>query len=171
MPLEEQQEEAAKRIYELGLFEFLCRPAIREGEVSHSVIPLSIGNLDRDEETGEYQFPNYERVARLRRTLESQAGIPAAAMLKELDLAYPPQRGELKPPLLRGTSGQPQHRLQGADQSPRQQSSGVKSGQGNTRHEEEREQQMTTPDPDVIGTNPPGPAQIPPPRRRRHRIA
>jgi hypothetical protein len=94
MNLEDQLEEAANRIHELRLFEFLCRPAIREGEVSDSVIPLTIANLDRDEETGGYQFPNYERVALLRRALESQTGIPAATILKDLDAALPSGRAE-----------------------------------------------------------------------------
>jgi hypothetical protein len=94
MSLDEQQEESAARIYELSLFEFLCRPAIREGEVSHSVIPLSIANLDRDEETGEYQFPDYDRVARFREALAAKDGIPAAAILKELDSSLPAPRAE-----------------------------------------------------------------------------
>jgi hypothetical protein len=94
MNLEEQLEEAAKRIYELRLFEFLARPALREGEVSHSVIPLTIANLDQDAETGEHHLPNYARVARLRRALEAQSGIPAASILKELDASLPVQRAE-----------------------------------------------------------------------------
>jgi hypothetical protein len=93
MSLEEQQEEAARRIAELRLFEFLCRPAIREGEISHSVIPVSIANLDFDDETGEYQFPNYDRVARFRAALEAQSGIPAATILKELASCLPATRG------------------------------------------------------------------------------
>jgi hypothetical protein len=94
MSLEDQLEEAANQIYTLNLFEFLCRPAIREGEVSKEVIPLSIANLDRDQETGEYQFPNYERVSRFRAALAAQTGIPAATILKELDASLPGQRGQ-----------------------------------------------------------------------------
>jgi hypothetical protein len=94
MNLEDQQEAASKRIHELRLFEFLCRPALREGEVSSSVIPLSIANLDFDEETGSYQFPDYARVARFRAALEAQTGIPAATILKELDAALPSGRAE-----------------------------------------------------------------------------
>jgi hypothetical protein len=94
MPLDQQLELNAQRIYQQGLFEFLLRPAIREGEVSHSVIPLSIANLDRDDETGSYQFPDYDRVARFRAALESHAGIPAAAILKELDSSLPVRRAE-----------------------------------------------------------------------------
>jgi hypothetical protein len=92
MPLEEQQERFAQYLTGQGLFEFLLRPAIREGEVSQSVVPITLANLDRDEETGVYQFPNYERVARFRDALASQTGIPAAAILKELDASLPVQR-------------------------------------------------------------------------------
>ena len=93
MNLEDQLEEAANRIASLGLFQFLCRPALHEGAVSQEVIPLSIANLDRDKETGEYQFPNADRVARFRAALESQAGIPAATILKELESSLPNPRG------------------------------------------------------------------------------
>jgi hypothetical protein len=92
MPPDEQQEEYARRINELGLFEFLCRPAIREGEVSHTVMPISIANLDRDAETGEYQFPDHDRVARFREALAAKSGIPAASILKELDAHLPAPR-------------------------------------------------------------------------------
>jgi hypothetical protein len=94
MSLEDQLEEAANQIHELNLFGFLCRPALGEGGegmVSQAVVPITIANLDRDAETSEYQFPNYERVARLRSALESQAGIPAATLLKELDATFPVQ--------------------------------------------------------------------------------
>jgi hypothetical protein len=94
MPLDEQQERFAQYLTEQRLFEFLCRPAIREGEVSHSVTPITIANLDRDAETGEYQFPNYERVSLLRGALAAQSGIPAASILKELDASLPVQRAE-----------------------------------------------------------------------------
>jgi hypothetical protein len=93
MSLEDQQEESARRIAELRLFEFLCRPALREGEVSSSVIPISIANLDFDNETESYQFPDYARVARFRAALEAQTGIPAATILKELASCLPATRG------------------------------------------------------------------------------
>jgi hypothetical protein len=98
MPLEEQQERFAQAITEQGLFEFLLRPAIREGEVSQSVVPITIANLDRDADTGVYQFPNYERVSLLRGALEAQSGIPAAAILKELASSLPTARGITSPP-------------------------------------------------------------------------
>jgi hypothetical protein len=94
MPLPEQQERFAQYLTEQGLFEFLLRPAIREGEVSKAVIPISITNLDRDEETGEYQFPNYERVSLLRGALAAQSGIPAVAILKELAASLPGHLGQ-----------------------------------------------------------------------------
>jgi hypothetical protein len=110
MSLEDQLEEAANRIYELGLFQFLCRPALREGEVSQAVIPITIANLDRDEKTGEYQFPNSERVARLRKALESQTGIPAAAILKELDSQFPIQaKQQTQRQLTSAGNGKPHH--------------------------------------------------------------
>jgi hypothetical protein len=117
MNLEDQLEEAARRIAELRLFEFLCRPALREGEVSSSVIPLSIANLDFDNETGSYQFPNYDRVARFRAALEAQAGIPAATILKELDTTLPSGRAEQDnrhlraqpPPQTGGDAATPSH--------------------------------------------------------------
>jgi hypothetical protein len=109
MSLEEQQEEAARRIAELRLFEFLCRPAIREGEISHSVIPVSIANLDFDDETGEYQFPNYDRVARFRAALEAQSGIPAATILKELASCLPATRGtQVSTPSPQARASQPE---------------------------------------------------------------
>jgi hypothetical protein len=94
MPLEEQQERFAQTITEQVSFEFLLRPAIREGEVSQAVIPITIANLDRDTETGQYQYPNYERVSLLRGALAAQSGIPAASILKELDASLPVQRAE-----------------------------------------------------------------------------
>jgi hypothetical protein len=108
MSLEDQLEEAANKISQLGLFQFLCRPALREGEVSQSVVPITIANLDRDGETGTYQFPNHERVTRLRRALESQAGIPAATILKELDSSLSVHR-DGNSPRLREQSQHQQH--------------------------------------------------------------
>jgi hypothetical protein len=91
LPMDEQQELLATQIAELGLFQFLCRPALHEGSVSQSVIPLTIANLDRDEHGG-YQFPNAERVARFRAALAAQTGIPAESIIKELESCLPPER-------------------------------------------------------------------------------
>jgi hypothetical protein len=57
MSLEEQTELFAQRIKNLGRFQFLLRPAIAEGHIGATVVPLTIRDLDRDKETGEYQFP------------------------------------------------------------------------------------------------------------------
>jgi hypothetical protein len=94
MSLEDQLEEAANRIAELNLFHFLCRPALREGEVSQSVIPITIEHVDRDEWTGEYHFPNPQRIREVCSLLAAQSGIPAASILKELDASLPVQRAE-----------------------------------------------------------------------------
>jgi hypothetical protein len=128
MSLEDQLEEAAVLISRLGLFQFLCRPALREGEVSQSVVPITIANLDRDEETGAYQFPNYERVARLRAALAAQSGIPAATLLKELDAQFPVQAKQQSPRQLQPrVDGNAQHTattdttVDGSPRTPRHQ--------------------------------------------------
>jgi hypothetical protein len=83
MPLPEQLELGAQLLTGLGLFRFLCRPALREGEVSQSVIPISIDSVIRDTETNEYLFPDQALVDRVRSRLAAQSGIPVAAILKE----------------------------------------------------------------------------------------
>jgi hypothetical protein len=85
MSLEEQQEEAARGIAELRLFEFLLRPALGEGEVSKTVIPISIANTVRDTETGEHQFPDQEAVAKFRSLLTAHAGVSLRTLLAEQD--------------------------------------------------------------------------------------
>jgi hypothetical protein len=83
MELTEQLELAAQKLTRLGLFEFLFRPATREGEVSQSVLPISIADYLRDTKNGELQFPNQERVNRYRASLAARVGIPVAKILKE----------------------------------------------------------------------------------------
>jgi hypothetical protein len=102
MSLEDQQEEAANLIAELGPFRFLCRPALREGEVSQSVIPVTIAHVDRDEWTGDYHFPNPQRIQDVCSLLAAQSGIPASAIRKELAVALPPERRDR----VRTSSGQ-----------------------------------------------------------------
>jgi hypothetical protein len=121
MNLEDQQEEAARRIYELSLFEFLCRPAIREGVVSKEVIPLSIANLDRGKETGEYQYPDSDRVARFREALAAKSGIPAASILKELDAPLPAPRAARDGHTLRLREPSPQRNPDTSPALPHQQ--------------------------------------------------
>jgi hypothetical protein len=83
MPLEEQLELFAQQITKLRLFDFLLRPAEREGQISSSVIPISIANVVQDRETGAYLFPNQPVVARLRSLLRAKSGIPIATLLAE----------------------------------------------------------------------------------------
>jgi hypothetical protein len=84
MPLDQQQELNAQAITRQGLFQFLIRPALREGEVSQSVIPVSIANLLRDEETGEYCFPDETLISRVRQRLATLSGMPAATIRAEI---------------------------------------------------------------------------------------
>jgi hypothetical protein len=89
MPLEEQTELFAQRIRKLGRFQFLLRPALAEGHIGSTVLPLSIRDLDRDKETGEYQFPDIQLMARVRGALAKQSGIPIARLLKEQEARIP----------------------------------------------------------------------------------
>jgi hypothetical protein len=93
MNLEDQLEEAANGIAELGRFRFLCRPALREGEVSQSVIPITIEHVDRDEWTGDYHFPNPQRIREVCSLLAAQSGRPVPGLLAEQEapLATPAQ--------------------------------------------------------------------------------
>jgi hypothetical protein len=83
MPLDQQQELHAQHISEQGLFEFLLRPALREGEVSQAVIPISIAGIVRDRKTGESVFVDQELVERVRSRLAKRSGIPAATIQQE----------------------------------------------------------------------------------------
>jgi hypothetical protein len=123
MPLEEQTELFAQRIKKLGRFQFLLRPALAEGHIGSAVLPLSIRDLDRDKETGAYQFPDAPLIARLRAALAKHAGIPIARLLQEqesrLDVrrSLTPQEQGLSPVLPENTrrlvSSQPdRHREQ-----------------------------------------------------------
>jgi hypothetical protein len=98
MHLEEQREIFAKRIKQLGRFQFLLRPAIAEGHIGSAVLPLTIREVDRDKETNEYQFPDLTLIPRLRAALAKQSGIPVQTPLKEQEarLAYTPALGITK---------------------------------------------------------------------------
>jgi hypothetical protein len=89
MPLDEQTELFAQRIKGLGRFQFLLRPAIAEDHIGSAVLPLTIRDLDRDKETGEYQFPDAPLMARLRTALAKQSGIPITRLLQEQDARVP----------------------------------------------------------------------------------
>jgi hypothetical protein len=106
MSLEDQLEEAANQITQLGRFRFLCRPATSAGAVSNDVFPLSIAEIDRDAVTGDYHYPDLPRISEVRSLLAAQSGIPAAAIPKELGVALPPERRDRT----RTSSGQPRHK-------------------------------------------------------------
>jgi hypothetical protein len=89
MSLEEQTELFAQRIKNLGRFQFLLRPAIAEGHIGSEVLPLTIRDLDRDTETGEYQFPEAPLLQRLRAALAKQSGIPIQRLIQEQDARIP----------------------------------------------------------------------------------
>jgi hypothetical protein len=71
----------------LGALEFLCRPAVREGEVSEEVISFSIRTAISDPETGELQFPDPDqdaaRISQVQHRLAARSGIPVTTILKE----------------------------------------------------------------------------------------
>jgi hypothetical protein len=102
MPLAEQQELFAQTITRQKLFDFLLRPALREGEVSQEVIPISIANAVVDPETGEQQFPDLAAVAKFRALLPPGAGIPLKSLLAQQDALLPTAR-ELPRPKSPGT--------------------------------------------------------------------
>jgi len=105
MPLIEQRELFAQRIKRLGLFEFLLRPALGEGRIGSAVLPLSIRTVDRNPSTGEYHFPDQERMARLRSLLGARSGWPLEILLAEQGVPHgqetlqaPPHLGALPAP-------------------------------------------------------------------------
>jgi len=110
MPLEEQTELFAQQIKKLGRFQFLLRPAVAEGHIGDAVLPLSMSDLDRDKETGEYQFPESELMARVRAALAERSGIPIARLLQEQEKRLPQALPRLSPPQSRLT--RPQYRTQ-----------------------------------------------------------
>jgi hypothetical protein len=83
MRLEEQQEEAANRIARLGRFQFLCRPARSEGDVSPVVFPMTIEHVDRD------IYPEQTVDAQVRSLLAAQSGIPVVQLLAEQEARLP----------------------------------------------------------------------------------
>jgi hypothetical protein len=113
MSLEEQTELFAQRIKGLGRFRFLLRPAIAEGHIGADVLSLNIRDLDRDKETGEYQFPEAPLMRRLRAALAKQSGIPLARLLQEQENRVPqllPESRQTRPAPTRRLSP-PQPRL------------------------------------------------------------
>jgi hypothetical protein len=95
MSLEDQREEAANILVELGLFEFILRPSLREGEVSSTVSQVNLAGIVTDKATGELCFPNQAVVAQVRSLLEATAGTPIKTLLAEQDALL--ARGHLPP--------------------------------------------------------------------------
>jgi hypothetical protein len=123
LPLEEQTELFAQRIKGLGRFQFLLRPALSEGHIGSEVLSLTIRDLDRDKETGEYQFPEAPLMARLRTALAKHAGIPIARLLQEQEhrvpQALPETQTHLSPPTPRQPRPQTNgHRTQRSARTP-----------------------------------------------------
>jgi hypothetical protein len=83
LSLEEQQELFAQRLTRLGLMQFMCRPALSEGEVGSEVFPLTIADVDRDEITGDYHYPDQLRISEVCSLLAPQSGMPVETILKE----------------------------------------------------------------------------------------
>jgi hypothetical protein len=105
--LQEQQELYAQKIAHLRLFEFLIRPALREGEVAPEVKPISIAKYARSRETGEYEFPDQALITKLRVRLQAYSNRQAAPTATEQD-AQSIERPVQNPP--RQDSDHPQTR-------------------------------------------------------------
>jgi hypothetical protein len=104
LTLQDQQELYAQKIAHLRLFEFLIRPALREGEVAAEAKPISIAKYAQNPATGEYEFPNQALITKLRARLQAYSnmqampdGRQAAPSKKEQDAAVfpPPEEANL----------------------------------------------------------------------------
>jgi hypothetical protein len=104
MSLENQREEAANRLMDLGLFDFFLRPSLREGEVSSDVYKVNIAGMVQDNVTGELSFPDQDMVAQIRSLLEATAGMPVKTLLAEQDALLPTATQELPRPQTPGTA-------------------------------------------------------------------
>jgi hypothetical protein len=169
MPLAEQTELFAQRITRLGRFQFLLRPAIAEGHIGSAVLPLTIQDVDRDKETGAYQFPETNLMQRLRAALVKHAGIPVIRLLQEQEarLAHTPELGVH--PALTGQGAPSKPRQRTADgqtrQRLRQRNTDGTHRQGKPRHTET----------DAMARETQGTAQNPAkpilPTKRRHALS
>jgi hypothetical protein len=89
MSLEDQREEAANRLTDLGLFEFMLRPSLREGAVSSEVSQVNLARLMQDKATGEFCYLDQAVVAGIRSQLETVSGTPIKTLLAEQDALLP----------------------------------------------------------------------------------
>jgi hypothetical protein len=99
LPLEEQTELFAQRIKKLGRYQFLFRPAVAEGHIGSEVLSMTIRDVDRDRQTGEYQFPDAALMQRVRAALAQQSGIPIKKLLTEQETRVPQAFPETTQPL------------------------------------------------------------------------
>jgi hypothetical protein len=80
------------------------------------VLPLSIRDIDRDKETGEYQFPEIPLMRRLRAALAKQSGVSIKKLLAEQEnrvpQALPETAARLSPPQQRQLLPQPNRQQQ-----------------------------------------------------------
>jgi hypothetical protein len=70
-------------VKQLGLFQFLLRPALGEGSIGSDVLTLRIHNVDRDRITGQLAFPDQQVLTKIRGILAARSGKPLAALLSE----------------------------------------------------------------------------------------
>jgi hypothetical protein len=111
MNLDDQREEAANRLTDLGLFEFMLRPSLREGEVSSEVYKVNIAGIVTDKATGAYSFPDQAVVAGIRSLLETTSGMPIQRLLAEQDALIPKDtQQELPRPKTPGTAASSRQR-------------------------------------------------------------
>jgi hypothetical protein len=153
MNLEEQTEFFAQRIKKLGRLQFLLRPALAEGHIGSEVLPLTIHDLDRDKETGEYQFPDIPLMQRLRTALAKHSGTPIARLLQEQEKRLPQALPQRAVPY---TLPQPSRRRP----QPRQRTSDIQTFP----------QRHSGAQPDMARTAP-DQASPHPPLQRRHRLS
>ena len=71
----------------LGRFQFLVRPAHKEGEVGRSLRQISIAGLDQD------LFPNEELVTQARKLLMKRSGKPVGEVLVEIENRFLQKKG------------------------------------------------------------------------------
>ena len=77
--VEEQLYQGAYEFQDLGLFQFLVKPAKGEGDLTGELIPMSIANLDRG------VWNNEALVGALRQRLGRRDSIPLESLLAEID--------------------------------------------------------------------------------------
>jgi len=77
--LKEREYLAAYSFKDLGLFQFLVRPAKREGDLTGGLIPISIASLDKG------NWNNEALVKEVRRRLSQRDGLPMTSVLAAID--------------------------------------------------------------------------------------